>query len=89
MPSTQLRCRHRDGHDVWVAVSCSVFSEPGDEVPCLILQAHDVSARVDAETRLQHIAFHDSLKGLPNRHRFHELLAAIRPDGGQASAGTA
>jgi diguanylate cyclase (GGDEF)-like protein/PAS domain S-box-containing protein len=73
--AVELRCRHREGKDVWVALHCSFFSEPGVAAPCLILQAQDISARRDAEGRLQHIAFHDSLTSLPNRSRFHEHLA--------------
>jgi diguanylate cyclase (GGDEF)-like protein/PAS domain S-box-containing protein len=72
--AVELRCRHRDGRPVWVAAHGSFFSEPGASAPCLILQVQNISARRDAEAGLQHIAFHDSLTGLPNRRRFHELL---------------
>jgi PAS domain S-box-containing protein len=33
----ELRCRNRDGDEVWVATHCTCFSEPGDSAPCLIL----------------------------------------------------
>ena len=72
--AVELRCRHGEGHDVWVALHCSFFSEPGASAPCLILQVQDINARRHAENRLQHIAFHDSLTSLPNRSRFRDLL---------------
>jgi diguanylate cyclase (GGDEF)-like protein/PAS domain S-box-containing protein len=71
----ELRCRHRDGDTVWVALHCSHFSEPGSATPCLILQVQDISARRRAEEGLQELAFNDTLTGLPNRRRFQDHLA--------------
>ena len=41
---------------------------------CLILQLQDITARRRAESRLQHIAYHDGLTDLPNRSYFVEQL---------------
>lgn len=72
--AVEVRCRHRTGGQIWVALHCGYFSDPSSSAPCLILQVQDISARRHAEAQLNHIAFHDGLTGLPNRARFHALL---------------
>ncbi len=71
----ELRCKHALGHEVWLSMHGGYFSERTSSAPCLILQAQDVTARHDAETRLEHIAYHDALTSLPNRTRFGDCLA--------------
>ena len=63
------------GHDHWVSLHCSHFDDPGQTGTCLIYQLHDISSRRLAESRLQHIAFHDGLTDLANRHYFQQRLA--------------
>ena len=74
--AVELRCRHAQGHLVWVSMHGSYFSERTSSTPCLILQAQDVTARRDAEARLEHMAYYDALTSLANRVRFNECLAA-------------
>jgi diguanylate cyclase (GGDEF)-like protein/PAS domain S-box-containing protein len=61
--------------DLWASLHCSHFDDPGQAGTCLIYQLHDISSRRLAETRLQHIAFHDTLTDLANRHLFQQRLA--------------
>ncbi|MBI5722240.1 MAG: EAL domain-containing protein [Burkholderiales bacterium] len=72
--SIELRCVNERGEDLWVALHCSHFDDPGKAGTCLIYQLHDISSRRLAESRLQHIAFHDGLTDLANRHCFQERL---------------
>jgi diguanylate cyclase (GGDEF)-like protein/PAS domain S-box-containing protein len=71
----ELRITHPTGQEVWVSIHTGTFADGAIAVPRLILQAQDITARRSAETRLQHIAYHDNLTGLSNRARFRDSLA--------------
>ena len=74
--SMELRCDGPQGQHLWVALHCSRYEDPGDAGMCLIYQLHDITSRRVAEHRLHHIAFHDGLTDLANRHCFQERLEA-------------
>lgn len=74
--SIELQVAHASGRELWVVLHCSPHIDLGDDAGCLIYQLHDITSRHLAEARLQHIAFHDGLTDLANRHSFNERLNA-------------
>ena len=73
--SMELRMNHSDGAELWVSVHCSRYDDPSGGGRCLIYQLHDITSRHVAEDQLKHIAYHDVLTDLANRHCFQERLA--------------
>jgi diguanylate cyclase (GGDEF)-like protein/PAS domain S-box-containing protein len=73
--SMELRIRPAGRDVAWMSVHCSQYEDPGGAGRCLIYQLHDITSRHLAESRLQHIAYHDVLTDLANRHCFQERLA--------------
>lgn len=66
----ELRLRHKDGSMRW-----TLWNAVPDTAGGLIFASGvDVSARRQAERQIEHLAYHDALTGLPNRHLFVDRL---------------
>ncbi len=70
----ELRSQTLQGRELWLSVHRSGYQAHENDGHWLIYQLHDVTQRHDAENRLHHIAYHDGLTDLANRHSFHERL---------------
>jgi len=72
--SIEVRLLTQTSRQTWVSVHCSSFDDPADGGTCLIYQIHDITARREAEGKLAHIAYHDSLTDVANRAWFDKQL---------------
>jgi len=78
--SRQATLRHRnyrkDGSVIWVEWHNSALHDANGRVISILSLAQDVSSRIQAEERLQYMATHDGLTGLPNSVLLNDRLDA-------------
>ena len=66
----------KDGSVIWVEWHNSALRDEAGRVISILSLAQDVSSRIQAEERLQYMATHDGLTGLPNRVLLNDRLDA-------------
>lgn len=73
----EIRTLHVDGHYIYLeAKGMPVVNEAGD-IENIVVVARDISERKKSEETIKHMAYHDTLTGLPNRRMFNEELVQI------------
>jgi diguanylate cyclase (GGDEF)-like protein/PAS domain S-box-containing protein len=70
----EVRCIRADGTTIWVRGRSASRRAPGGSVLYDVAIIEDVTASKATEERVQYLATHDELTGLPNRTLFGELL---------------
>ncbi len=71
----EKRYLRKDGSPIWVGLTVAMKRDRNGKPVCDISVVEDISARKSAEERVQYLATHDGLTGLPNRAMFNQLLA--------------
>jgi len=71
----QLEMTRKDGTTVWTETKCSFFRDEDQRLMSILGVTRDITRRMKSEEKIQQMAFHDSLTGLPNRKLFSDRLA--------------
>jgi len=78
----EKRYVHKLGHAVWVQVNVSLMRDAEGQPNHLISQTIDISERRKLQEKIERLALHDTLTGLPNLRllldRLEQTLAAAR-----------
>jgi diguanylate cyclase (GGDEF)-like protein/PAS domain S-box-containing protein len=79
----------KDGSVIWVEWHNSALRDTDGRLVSILSLAQDVSSRIQAEERLQFMATHDGLTGLPNRLLLNDRLASAIARSQRAGSGVA
>ncbi len=71
---TEKRYLRKDGTPIWVGLTIACKRDRAGKCLYDISIVEDISSRKGAEERIQYLATHDGLTGLPNRVMFQQLL---------------
>jgi diguanylate cyclase (GGDEF)-like protein/PAS domain S-box-containing protein len=71
----QTRRMRKDGSPIDISVWMAALFEAGGEISGIMAIVADITERKQAEARINYLAYHDTLTGLPNRIAFEEKLA--------------
>ena len=66
----EVRLKHQDGSTRWTLWNAA----PDPQGELVFAAGLDISERRKAEHQIEHLAYHDALTGLPNRHLFVDRL---------------
>ena len=76
-----------DGHETWVLTTKIPLKDRAGRIIGTTGISHDITARKQAEFRVNYLAMHDSLTGLPNRlllvDRMTQAIASAKRNGGK------
>ena len=71
---TEAVIKHQNGQDLLVLLNGSIKRDSGGNAECVTGFMTDITERKQAESRLKHLATHDTLTGLPNRALLNERV---------------
>lgn len=69
------RHQHKDGHIIPIEITASYIQEPDGNF--FLTTSRDISERKLVEKKIQYMAYHDLLTGLPNRSLFADRLHQV------------
>jgi diguanylate cyclase (GGDEF)-like protein/PAS domain S-box-containing protein len=83
-----LHNKRKDGNRMWAETIIAPIRSSGDVVTQFVCIQQDVTARKEAEERVEYLAHHDTLTGLPNRMMGKERMqwAMAQADRSQGKA---
>jgi diguanylate cyclase (GGDEF)-like protein/PAS domain S-box-containing protein len=70
------------GEDRWIAINARVVSDEQGKMCGIRGTARDITEQHLAQQRIEHLALHDALTDLPNRHSLQRALESALAEGG-------